>query len=153
MDNPWLRGPSLTWLVLMILHMITTLPIAMLIILAGLQNIPQQAYDLAELEGANRWQRFMQVTLPGLRPALLLVILLGAINLLQQFENIVVMTGGGPADTTLTPAYLIYVNVLGRDITGRSGVGYAMAVLLTLLIFAFVVGLYRWLRHAATVNG
>ena len=84
------------------------------------------------VDGANRWQRFRDVTLPHLRPTILLVITLGLIGTWQVFDQMYVMTQGGPAKTTLTPAYLSYTAAFNQN---QWGEGAAMAFLLFVLIF------------------
>ena len=72
------------------------------------------------VDGANRWQRFRNVTLPQLRPTILLVITLGLIGTWQVFDQIYVMTQGGPAKTTLTPAYLSYTAAFNQNSGARA---------------------------------
>ena len=84
------------------------------------------------VDGANARQRFRNVTVPHLRPTILLVITLGVIGTWQVFDQMYVMTQGGPAKTTLTPAYLSYASAFGQQ---KWGQGAAMAFLLFILIF------------------
>ena len=95
------------------------------------------------VDGANRWQRFRAVTLPHLRPTILLVVTLGMIGTWQVFDQMYVMTQGGPAKTTLTPAYLSYTVAFNQN---QWGEGAAMAFLLFMLIFVLTSVQRFWLR-------
>ena len=84
------------------------------------------------VDGATKWERFRHVTLPHLRPTMLLVITLGIIGTWQVFDQMYVMTQGGPAKTTLTPAYLSYSTAFNGNNWGQ---GAAIAFLLFVFIF------------------
>lgn len=84
------------------------------------------------VDGANRRQRFMNVTVPHLRPTIFLVLTLGIIGTWQVFDQMYVMTQGGPAKTTLTPAYLSYAAAFRQQQWGQ---GAAIAFILFALIF------------------
>jgi ABC-type glycerol-3-phosphate transport system permease component len=93
------------------------------------------------MDGASRWQSFKAVTLPHLRPTTLLVITLGVIGTWQVFDQVYVMTQGGPSKTTLTPAYLSYEYAF---VSQKWGVAAAMAFVLFLIIFV-LTSFQRWL--------
>jgi multiple sugar transport system permease protein len=106
----WISGPSVTMLMIMILNIWTTTGTMMVIFLAALQNIPNQVYEAAYVDGANAWQIFRKITVPLLRPTTFFVITIGLIGTFQVFDQVFVITNGGPADTTLTIAYLVYAS-------------------------------------------
>ena len=81
---------------------------AMIILLAGLQGVSAELHEAAALDGANAWQRFLNVTLPGLRPTLLFVLVTTSIGYLQFFEEPFVMTQGGPLSATLSASMYTY---------------------------------------------
>jgi multiple sugar transport system permease protein len=81
---------------------------SMLILLAGLKSIPPSYLEAATVDGASSWQRFRQITLPLLRPALFFVIVIETIGAFQTFDTIYVMTGGGPARASYTLIYGLY---------------------------------------------
>lgn len=83
---------------------------AMVIYLAGLQNIPTELYEAAELDGASRLARFFRITLPMLSPVILFNVVMGIINSFQSFTSVFIMTGGGPENSTLVYALSIYRN-------------------------------------------
>ncbi len=80
----------------------------MVLYIAGLQALPQEVEEAAMLDGANRWQRFWRITVPMLRPTLLLCTLLSTLAAMKAFEEVVVMTGGGPIGSTYTLAFYAY---------------------------------------------
>ena len=107
--------------------------------LVGLQRIPEQLYEAAEVDGASRWQRFVHVTVPQLRPTTFLVVLLSLIGAFKIFGQPFIMTGGGPADSTQTFVMRLY-NLAFRY--GRFELGYASALAYALAVFIFVMTLF-----------
>jgi multiple sugar transport system permease protein len=108
-DGPdWLN--STTWALPSLIAMAAwrSMGFLMVIFLAGLQTIPRQVYEAAEMDGANSWQRFVFITLPMMRPTLLFGGVLTGIGYLQFFEEPFVMTQGGPLDSTLSVSYHLY---------------------------------------------
>jgi multiple sugar transport system permease protein len=124
----WFSGPSIAMMVIIILVIWTTSGTFMLMFLAALQNVNEDLYEAGELDGAGSWQRFRYITLPSLRPTLLLVLTLGLIGTWQVFDQIY-LTGNNPA--TITPAYLSYNQSFQNS---AFGIGAAIAFLLFALI-------------------
>jgi multiple sugar transport system permease protein len=106
----------------------------MVLLLAGLQTVPRDLYEAARVDGANAWQQFRAVTLPGLRPMLTYVLAMDVIYLAQGFPEIFVLTQGGPYGSTTTVNYLIYTEAFQYNQMGSAS---AMAFVL----FAFIAGL------------
>lgn len=131
----WLNDVRFAFPTIMILNIFTTTGTLMLIFLAALQDIPSVLYEAAEVDGANKLQAFLYVTVPMLRPVLFFVVTTGVIGCFQVFDQIFVMTAGGPLDSTTTIAYLIYKWAF-RDTTIKMGQAAVAAVLLTLIILA-----------------
>jgi len=104
----------------------------MVIYLAGLQSIPKDCLESASIEGANGWQTFWNVTFPLLAGSMTINFTLSLINGLKIFDQIAVMTNGGPGFASETITYLIYRVAFGE---GRQGFGTALAVVLFLIIF------------------
>ena len=111
----------------------------MVILLAGLQNIPPNLQEAAALDGASGWQRFRRITLPLLRPAVFLCLMIGIINSFTSFDLIYVMTGGGPNYATEVLITYIY-----RAAFVLSKFDYAAA--LTVMLFVFLLGL-TWVAN------
>ncbi|MET9468824.1 sugar ABC transporter permease [Streptomyces sp. NPDC006544] len=106
------------------------------ILLARLQSVPAELYDAAAVDGAGAWTSFRHVTLPGLRPALLLTTVLSTIGTLQIFDEPYVLTGGGPDNATLTIGVYLYQNAFKYfDFGYASAIAYALAVLIGILGF------------------
>jgi multiple sugar transport system permease protein len=147
-SNPLLRGPSVAWMAIMAMNIFTTIPTLMLMFLAALQDIPGQLYEAASIDGATKRQQFFKITLPLLRPTFVLVLVLSTIGTFQIFDQVAVMTQGGPANTTSTPGYLIYSKVLGEKTSPESGYGAAMAFILAAIIFFFT-----WLQRRFIEQG
>jgi multiple sugar transport system permease protein len=133
----YLRGPSIAWMAIMAQNIFTTVPTFMIMFLAALQDINPALYESASIEGASKSQMFWKITLPLLRPIILLVIVLGTIGTLQVFDQVYLATGGGPLKTSLTPVFLIYQEALG--ITGPINMGYASALAFILAIIIFIL--------------
>ena len=142
----YLRGPSVTWMAIMFQNIFTTAPTFMIMFLAALQEIPPTLYEAASIDGASKVQQFFRITLPMLRPVLLLVVVLGTIGTWQVFDQVKILTAGGPLDTTLVPVYLIYSEALGTNGPPTMGYAAAMAFLLALIIFAFTLIQRRYIE-------
>lgn len=132
----WISGPSVALTGIMIMNTWTTIGTMMIIFLAALQNIPGFVYEAAQIDGASAWTQFRRMTVPMLRPTLFFVITLGLIGTYQVFDQIYVMSSGGPAKTTLTVAYLVYRNGFSNS---QMGLGAAIAILLFIIIFALTM--------------
>ena len=111
---------------------------SMMIFLAGLQNIPRELLEAAELDGAGPWKRFRYVTLPLLTPTIFFLTMVGVIASLQIFNQAYVMTQGGPAHATL-----FYVLYLFQTAFERFQMGYACAMALVLFIITLIVSLIQ----------
>lgn len=131
----WLNDTHFAFPTIMILNIFCTTGTLMLIFLAGLQDIPQTLYEAAAIDGANKLQAFRYVTLPMLRPVIFFVLTIGIIGCFQVFDQIFVMTAGGPLDSTTTVAYVIYKWAF-RDTTVKMGQAAVAAIILTLIIMA-----------------
>ncbi len=132
----WISGPSVTMLTIMILNTWTTIGTLMVIYLAALQNIPASVYEAAQIDGASSWQAFRRITVPLLAPTTFFVVTLGLIGTFQVFDQIFVISSGGPAKTTLTIAYIVYENGFNNS---NMGLAAATALLLFVIIFIFTM--------------
>ncbi len=131
----WLDDPRTAFYVIMGMNIFTTSGTLMLIFLAGLQDISPSIYEAAQIDGANGLQTLLYITIPMLRPVIFFVVTVGMIGCFQVFDQIFVMTAGGPLDSTTTITYLIYKWAF-RDTTIKMGQASALAVILTLIILA-----------------
>jgi multiple sugar transport system permease protein len=138
----WLSSASLA---LPALVMVTTwqqFPLAMLILLAGLQTIPKEQYEAAMTDGAGRWGTFRYVTMPGLRPVNVILVLMLILNSFRRVTTIFVMTGGGPARATETLSILTY-NTAFQYL--RLGYAAAVGTALLVILLCFSLVYFRFL--------
>lgn len=121
----------------------------MVILLAGLQAIPTEYYEAAQVDGANRWARFRHVTLPLLSPAIFFVLVISLINSFQVFDQVWVMTGGGPAGATSVVVEQIVKNAFSY---GQMGYASAMSWVLFAVILVITLAQFRiqrrWVNYA-----
>ncbi len=136
----WLAGPSVAMSAFILMAIFTTSGTFMLLFIAALQNIGPEMEEAATLDRANAWQRFRYVTLPMLKPTIFTVVTLGLIGTWQVFDQIYVGTQGGPAKTTLTPAYLSFNAAFNQQDWGE---GAAIAFILFAIIVFFTL-VQRW---------
>ena len=136
----WLSGPSIAMTAFIIMAVFTTSGTFMLLFIAALQQINGEVQEAAMVDGANAFERFRFVTVPMLKPTIFTVVTLGLIGTWQVFDQIYTGTQGGPAKTTLTPAYLSFNAAFNN---GRWGQGAAIAFILFFIII-FFAAVQRW---------
>jgi ABC-type sugar transport system permease subunit len=103
------------------------------VFLAALQAVPREHYEAATVDGAGRWASFRWITLPALRPTIVFVYVIGIIGSFQTFDQVFVMTNGGPISATRTVVFDLVDRFNKLDIGGASAVAYIL-----LLVLAFV---------------
>jgi multiple sugar transport system permease protein len=138
LTNNWLDDVRTAFYVIMGMNIFTTSGTLMLIFLAGLQDISPSLYEAASIDGASKFQQFLYLTIPMLRPVIFFVVTVGVIGCFQVFDQIFIMTSGGPLDSSTTVTYLIYKWAF-RDTTIKMGQASALAVILTLIILAVTI--------------
>lgn len=115
-----------------------------LLLLAALQSIPGSLYEAARMDGANSWKRFVNVTFPLLKPAILVTLVLRTMEAFKIFDLIYIMTGGGPAGGTQVMSFLTYQQTM---MFGKYSYGAAIAFLMSLFIlliaFMYIKLLYK----------
>jgi len=132
----WAAGPSLALSTVAIFSIWHFLGFQIVIFMAGLGNIPEQHYEAAKLDGASQWQLFTKITLPLLSPQIFFVFTIASIGVLRSFNEIFILTNGGPLDTSRTTTLLVFRTFFQQ---GQIGLGSAMGVLLTIVILAFTL--------------
>jgi multiple sugar transport system permease protein len=144
-DGPsWLQNTRLALPAIMAMDVWASIGYYTVIMLAGLQAIPDEVHEAAVVDGAGWWSRFWHVTVPMLRPVLLFVLVINTIKSLQVFIEIFVMTQGGPLNSTLTAVYYIYDQAFHR-----LDMGYASAVAYLLFASILLVTLLQMKRLKA----
>jgi multiple sugar transport system permease protein len=132
----WLVNPATALPSIMIVGVWRTLGFNILVFLAGLQSVPAEMHEAAQVDGAGEWYRFRRVTLPMLSPTLFFAIVMGLIASFQVFEQTYIMTQGGPGNSTMT---LIYYIFLSGFTNLRMGYASAISVVFLLIILAITV--------------
>jgi len=146
----WLSDPSLAFAAIAIAITWKSASFMALMLLAGLQTIPRSLYEAAEVDGATRWQQFVEITLPMLRPAIVVALIFRTITAIQTFDIPFAMTGGGPGDSTETLAMYTYKTTL--DFLDF-GYGSALAALMFVLSMVVTSGYLRYTRRSAGRSG
>ncbi len=145
----WLNDPALAFPAIMILSIWQGVGFQMVIYLAGLQEIPEELYEAAAMDGANKVQEFFYVTLPMLRNTTIFVVVSTTILAFRLFDQIQVMTQGGPQNATVT-AVLHVVNVGFRN--QRIGEASAITIIFFLIVLAISLVQRAFLREERTVQ-
>lgn len=134
----WLQDPATALGSVMAMDIWISIGFYMVMILSGLQAIPNDLYESAKLNGASKWQEFRLITLPLLKPTILFCLVVNTIKSFLVTIEIIVMTQGGPLDTTTTLGYLIYKKAFSDTDKMGEAAGLACIVLLFLGVLSFV---------------
>jgi multiple sugar transport system permease protein len=141
---PWLSSPATAKWGIVLVNIWLGTGLSAIVLLAALQTVPMEVQEAAAIDGANAFQRFVHVVLPALRPVLLVVVMLKLIGSFKTFDQVFIMTGGGPlhsSDTILT-----YLYQQGFE---RFDFGYASAVgVVFLVLVAALSAVQAWLMRA-----
>lgn len=146
----WLSDPTLATIAICITIIWKSSSFMALMLLAGLQSIPKSLYEAAEVDGASKWQQFVEITLPMLRPAIFVALIFRTITAIQTFDIPYAMTGGGPGDATETLAMYIHKTTL--DFLDF-GYGSALATLMFILSLVLTTGYLKYTRRSASRSG
>ncbi len=147
-DVSWLTRPDLILFPVAVVTIWQRLGFDMVLFLAGLQSIPRVLYEAALIDGANRWQRFRNITLPMLSPTTFLILVLAIINAFQIFDQVYVMTSrttrGGVGGSATTLSLYLYQSAF---VNSQFGYASAISLVLFLIILAFTVFQLRLQRR------
>jgi ABC-type sugar transport system permease subunit len=132
----WFADPVAAWVPIVLADAWKMTPFVALLLLAGLESIDPALYDAARIDGAGPWRQFREITLPLLRPALLVAVLFRALDAFRVFDVIYVLTGGGPGTAT-EPISLYTFNTLLQHL--RFGYGSALSVLIFVTTFVLAL--------------
>lgn len=147
--NPpkWIADPKVALYCVMGIMVWTHIGYNMIIFMAGLQSIPKDLYEAADIDGASKWRQFYQITVPLLSPTTFFLLVSGIIGSFKVFDVIAVLTGGGPANATTVVVYRLYETAF---INLQSG--YASAMAIVLLLFILIITLIQWYGQRKWVN-
>jgi multiple sugar transport system permease protein len=143
-DEPilWLGSSTLAMNMIIVADTWKVLPFYVILLLAGLQTIPAELYQAAAVDGANGWQRFRNVTLPSLRPVVLIILVLRTVDTFRVFDIIYQITQGGPGGGTTVVAYQAYQ---ASFLQLQFGQGAAVAFVIAAAILIMAIGYLRLL--------
>ena len=129
----WFVSPSVAWVPIIAADVWRMTPFVAILLLAGLQQIDPAIYEAARMDGAGMWRQFREITLPLLKPALVVAVLFRALDAFRVFDLIFVMTGGGPGTATEPLSVYAFTSLL-RNL--RFGFGSALSVVVFAIAFA-----------------
>lgn len=144
----WLGTPLLAMNMVIVADVWKMTPLVALLLLANLQTIPGELYEAASMDGAGTWQRFWSITIPYLRPGILVSLVLRTIEAFKVFDIVYIMTRGGPANGTQTIAYYTYTEAISSLQFGR---GAALSYLVALFIALMSLVYFRLLREEGSL--
>jgi ABC-type sugar transport system permease subunit len=139
----WLSQTWTAWTAVFVADAWKNVPFMAIILLAGLQVIPRDMYEAARIDGAGAWQAFWRLTLPLLKPALMVALVFRTLSAFLIFDIIYIMTGGGPGNSTNVLAYLNYSAFINNSDFGYGGAVSVMLVIIAMLIAAAYVRVFR----------
>jgi multiple sugar transport system permease protein len=139
----WLANPTTAFTAIVVADVWKTSSFAALLILAGLQIIPDELYEAARIDGATAWQQFKKITLPLIKPAILVALLFRTMDAFRVFDLVFVMTQGGPADSTNVLQFYGYKKIFAE---GLMGYGSTISVLVFLMAFIMAMIYIRVIR-------
>jgi ABC-type sugar transport system permease subunit len=141
---PWLTYPRLALNLVILADMWHTIPFVGLILQSALATLPAELDEAAAVDGANAFQRFWQIRLPLLRPAILVALIIRTVDAFRVFDIVYIITNGGPANSTITMSYLTYLNSFSY---GKQGTGAALSFIISIftivMAFFYIRFLYR----------
>ncbi|MGN8647495.1 carbohydrate ABC transporter permease [Gracilibacillus sp. HCP3S3_G5_1] len=148
-ENPptWISDPDFALISLMIIHIWISIGFSLIVYIAGLQSIPKELYEAADIDGANSWYKFRNITFPLISPTSFFLLITGVIASFKVFDLIAVLTEGGPLNSTTMLVWHLYERAfLNLD------VGYASAIAVVLFLFVFSITIIQWIGQKKWVN-
>jgi ABC-type sugar transport system permease subunit len=133
---PWLSQPRSAMNLVILADLWHTVPFVALILQAALATLPEELEEAAAVDGANAFQRFWQIRLPLLRPAILVALIIRTVEAFRVFDIVYIITSGGPASQTITITYLTYLYSFSY---GKQGIGAALSFLISLFIIVMAI--------------
>ncbi|HHV62690.1 MAG TPA: sugar ABC transporter permease [Firmicutes bacterium] len=143
----WLMKPGPAMIAVIVTMVYKTLPFITLLFLAALQSIPAGLYEAAYIDGAGVFQRFWRITLPLLRPSMVIIKVVLSVNTLKAFDMIYVLTEGGPADATMVANYMAYAQSFKLL---RFGYGAALAFVISIVILLMNLAYFKFLYRGVS---
>ncbi|MCL6444712.1 MAG: sugar ABC transporter permease [Alicyclobacillus sp.] len=142
---PWLLHGQLALIVIIVTNIWIGIPFNMVLIYSGLQDVPAEIYEAAQLDGASKWKTFLHITIPSVRTVFAIVLMLGLIYTLKVFDIVMTLTGGGPANSTQLLSTWSYT-LSFTNLNFGQGAAVANGMMIIALCFTFV---YLWFNKKA----
>ncbi|WP_058306526.1 carbohydrate ABC transporter permease [Gracilibacillus massiliensis] len=149
-DNPpgWIADTTYALPSVMIIMIWTSIGFNLIIYLAGLQNIPKELYEAAQIDGASAWYQFTKITVPLVSPTTFLLFVTGIISSFKIFDLIIVLTNGGPANSTNIPVVYLYQQAFLELKTGySSAIALVMFIIILAITYIQFVGQKKWVNY------
>lgn len=148
-ENPplWIADPNFALISIMLIHVWISIGFNLIVYIAGLQSIPKELYEAAEMDGANLWYKFRNITFPLISPTSFFLLITGIIATFKVFDLIAVLTQGGPLHSTSVLVWHLYDTAF---INLEIGSASAIAVILFLLVF--LITILQWFGQKKWVN-
>ena len=145
----WIGNPAIALASIAIMSIWAGVGFQMVIVLAGLQEIPTELYEAASLDKAGRWSQFLHITLPSLRNTLIFVVMITTIFSLRLFDQVYLLTSGGPLESTSTVMFLAVTKAFKEGNVGQSS---AMTVIFVLIIIGLTLLQRAFLRQEKEIK-
>ncbi|WP_078434876.1 carbohydrate ABC transporter permease [Metabacillus halosaccharovorans] len=148
-ENPplWIADPNFALLSVMIIQIWISVGFNLIIYIAGLQSIPLELYEAAEMDGASSWVKFRHITFPMVSPTSFFLLITGIISTFKVFDLIAVLTKGGPLHSTSMLVWHLYDTAfVNLDI------GYSSAMAVILFFIVFLITIFQWVGQKKWVN-
>ncbi len=146
---PWLTLTNAAMNLVIIADVWHTMPFVALVLQAAMAALPEELNEAAAVDGANAWQRFWQIRIPMLRPAILVALIVRTVDAFRVFDIVYIITAGGPAYKTLTITYLTYLNSFAF---GKQGIGAALSFLISVVTIVLALVYIRFLYRPEEVQ-
>ena len=141
----WLGDPQNAFITIIFVDIWHQVSFMIILLLAGLASIPEEPYEAARVDGANAFQQFRDITLPYMRPVIIITLLIRLIFALKTYDLIYIMTKGGPGDATDLISYYIYRSAfIGLDL----GQAASMSVILLFIVCIIIYPLFKYMSRA-----
>jgi ABC-type sugar transport system permease subunit len=149
--HDWLGDPGTSFWAIVLVGIVVSIPFTTYVLLAGMQGIPQDIYEAAKVDGARAWHSYRTITLPLLRPALLVAVVLNIIYVFTSFPIIWILTQGGPGHATDTAATYVYkLAFKDHDIAEAAAMSVLNVIALLIVVGVYVVLVTRRARRGRT---
>ncbi|WP_328701171.1 carbohydrate ABC transporter permease [Aquibacillus kalidii] len=148
-ENPplWIADPKFALISVMMIHLWISVGFNLIVYIAGLQSIPKELYEAAEIDGANTWYKFRKITVPLVSPTSFFLLITGIIATFKVFDLIAVLTSGGPLNSTSMLVWYLYDTAFIN-----LEIGYASAIAVILFLVVFAITIIQWIAQKKWVN-